>query len=171
MQTLDVISVNLWQILISLANLALLFLIVKKFLFKPVKKLLADRQAEIDHQYASANEAERQAHEHKDAWEQKLQGANAEADQIIQTATDTAKYRAAQIVEEANVKADGITRRAEAEAILTQQKAEESIKKEIIDVSAALAEKMLEREINTEDHRAMIDSFIDEIGETDGADQ
>ena len=44
MQTLDVISVNLWQILISLINLFLLFLILKKFLFKPVKKVLDQRQ-------------------------------------------------------------------------------------------------------------------------------
>ena len=33
MQTLDIISVNLWQMLASLANLVLLFLIVKKFLY------------------------------------------------------------------------------------------------------------------------------------------
>ena len=32
MPTLDVVSVNLWQILISLANLIIIFLIVKKFL-------------------------------------------------------------------------------------------------------------------------------------------
>jgi F0F1-type ATP synthase membrane subunit b/b' len=34
-----------------------------------------------------------------------------------------------------------------------------------VDVSAALAEKMLEREVNENDHRALIDSFIDKIGE------
>ena len=39
MQTLDVISVNLWQILASLLNLLILFLIVKHFLYKPVKTL------------------------------------------------------------------------------------------------------------------------------------
>ena len=47
MQSLDVISINIWHILISLCNLILLFLVVKKFLFKPVKNLLASRQAEL----------------------------------------------------------------------------------------------------------------------------
>ena len=47
-QSLDVISVNLWDILISLANLLILFILVKKFLFKPVKKVLEKRQSEID---------------------------------------------------------------------------------------------------------------------------
>ena len=40
-QSLDIISVNIWQILISLINLLLLFLIIKKFLFKPVQNMLA----------------------------------------------------------------------------------------------------------------------------------
>ena len=40
MQSLEVISVNIWHILISLCNLLILFLIVKRFLFKPVKKAL-----------------------------------------------------------------------------------------------------------------------------------
>ncbi len=33
MQSLDVISVNLWQILISLCNLLILYLILKQFLY------------------------------------------------------------------------------------------------------------------------------------------
>ena len=171
LQTLDVISINLWQILISLANLVILFLLVKKFLFKPVKELFAKRQAELDHQYAAADAAEQAAQEHKNAWEQKMQSANDEADAIIQEATDAAKYRAAQIVEEANAKAAGIQSRAEAEALLTQKQAEEGIKREIVEVSSAIAEKMLEREINEQDHRALIDAFLEEIGESNGADQ
>ena len=48
MQSLDVISVNIWQILISLCNLVILFLILKKFLFKPVQKVTQTRRAELD---------------------------------------------------------------------------------------------------------------------------
>ena len=171
MQSLDIISINLWHILISLANLIIIFLIVKKFLFKPVQELMAKRQAELDHQYAAADAAEQAAQKHKDAWERKLQTANDEANAILQEATDTAKYRAAQIVEEANAKAAGIQSRAEAEALLTQKQAEEGIKREIVEVSSAIAEKMLEREINEQDHRAVIDAFLEEIGESNGADQ
>ena len=48
MQFLDVISVNIWAILASLANLLLLTWILKRFLFKPVKKMIDERQKEID---------------------------------------------------------------------------------------------------------------------------
>ena len=43
-QTLEVISINLWLVLISLANLAILYAILKKFLYKPVKATMAARK-------------------------------------------------------------------------------------------------------------------------------
>ena len=171
MQTLDIISVNLWNILASLANLLLIFWIVKKFLFGPVRKVLDQRQADIDHRYAAADEAQRVANENRDAWEAKLKGAEDEANAIIKEATDTAKYRAEQIVSEAGNRADGMVAQAKSEAELERRRAVEGIKREIVDVSAALAEKMLEREVKAEDHRALIDSFIEKIGEDDEGDR
>ena len=57
------------------------------------------------------------------------------------------------------------------EAKLERKKATEGIKREIVDVSSAIAEKMLEREVNENDHRALIDSFIEKIGDGDERDQ
>ena len=54
---------------------------------------------------------------------------------------------------------------AKESAELEIKKAEKTIKDEIVDVSYALTEKLLEREINEKDHDNLIDSFIDEIGE------
>ena len=165
MQSLDIISVNFWQILISLVNLLLLFLAFKKFLYQPVKNILAKRQAEIDKDYAAAKDAQTVADENRRVWEEKMATANAEADEIIKTATEKAKRRSDTMVEEAREKADGIVRVAQSEAELERKKAVDDIKREIVEVSGTLAEKMLEREINTDDHRALIDSFIEEIGD------
>ena len=165
MQTLEIISVNLWQILISLANLLIIFLILKKFLFKPVKKVMDQRQAMVDDQFAAAAAAEEKANQDKAQWEQKLAAADAEADARIQAADDTARRHGDRIVADARDKAQGILRQAEAEAVLERQKAEAGIKQEIAAVGTQLAEKMLEREINPEDHRQMIESFLDEMGD------
>ena len=54
--SLDVISVNVWAIIASLCNLLLIAWIVKKFLFKPVKKIMDTRRAAIDADYAQAAE-------------------------------------------------------------------------------------------------------------------
>jgi F-type H+-transporting ATPase subunit b len=165
MQNLDVISVNLWQLLVSLVNLVLLFLIVKKFLYKPVKNMLETRQSNIEGQYAAADEAKKQALANRDAYEQKLAEAKNEADSIIQSAVSIAKAREKEIVASARTDAESIVRQAEEHAALEIRKAEGVIREEIVDVSTRLTEKLLEREINSEDHTKLIDSFIDEIGD------
>lgn len=165
MQSLDVISVNIWDILISLANLVILFLLVKKFLYAPVKKVMAERQEAIDAQLSSAEQAERTAIENRDLYAKKLAGAAAEADSIIHDATVSANRRGEKIVAEARDKAEQIVRQGEIEAAMEKKKAQESIRREITDVSAALTEKLLQREMNTGDHRGLIDDFLKRVGE------
>ena len=74
-----------------------------------------------------------------------------------------AEHRSNEIVAEAREKATELRRQAEADAILERKKAEDDMKREIADVSAQLTGKLLQREINEEDHRALIDSFLQEI--------
>ena len=143
MQTLEIISVNLWQILISLANLLLIFLILKKFLFAPVQKMLQKRQAQVDEQYAAAEAAEQKARQDQADWEDKLQGAQAQAEELLQRAADTAHGHSDRIMAEARQKADGIVRQAEAQADLERRRAEADIREQIVEVSTQLAEKML----------------------------
>jgi F-type H+-transporting ATPase subunit b len=164
-QTLDVISVNIWQILISLANLLLIFIILKTLLWKPVKKMMQQRQDMVDKQFADAAEAEAKANADKAQWAEKLATADDEAKARIDAADETARRHGERVVAEAKEKAQGIIRQAESEAQLERQKATASIRDEIADVSAELAQKMLEREINADDHRAMIASFLDEVGD------
>ena len=163
MQSLDVISINLWQIIISLLNLLILCYIIKKFLYKPVKNMLSKREAEINDLYKTANESVMRAESDEAYWKEKRENAQAEAQEIIEEATASAKNRGEKIVSEAKDKAEGILKRAQNDAELEMEKAQDSIKREIIDVSSALAEKMLGREINIEDHRNMIDSVIEDI--------
>ena len=166
-QTLEVISVNLWQILISLANLLLIFLILKKFLWKPVKKVMDERKAMVDKQFADAAAAQEQAEADKAQWAAKLATADDEAKARIAAADETARHHGERLVADAKDKADSILRMAEAEAVLERQKAQAGIKREIAAVSAELAEKLLEREVNTADHAKMIESFLDEVGDAE----
>jgi F-type H+-transporting ATPase subunit b len=165
MQTLGIISVNLWQILISLANLFIIFLILKKFLWKPVKKMMEQRQAMVDKQFADAAAAQAQADANQAQWAEKLAGADDEVNSRIAAADETARRHGDRIVAEAKDKAAGILRQAESEAQLERQKATASIKGEIASVSAELAEKLLEREVNPADHTRLIESFLDEVGD------
>ena len=163
MQFLDVISVNIWAIIASLANLLILTWIIKRFLYKPVKKMLDARRAAIDEDYAQAKAAREEAEESRLNYEAAMAAARQTSDQIIADASRTAEYRSNEIVAEARERASEIRRQAETDALLERKKAEDEMKHEIANVSAQLTGKLLQREINEEDHRKLIDSFLQDL--------
>lgn len=165
MQTLDVISVNIWQILISLANLLIMFLLLKKFLFKPVMIIFAQRQAEIEKQYSDADAAKQSAQEKEQEYGEKLAMADDEVDAILRDARERAGRIEEEIINDANAKAQAIKRRADADIAQEKKKAINEIKDEISSISIDIAESMIGREIKEEDHKELIDGFISGIGE------
>lgn len=166
MQNLDIISINIWQVVISLANLVILFLILRKFLFKPVKKIKEQRENEIELQYRKAEKAHQEAEKLKAGWEEKITTADQKADEIISEAVERANSRNEIMLYESREKADQIIRKAKADIERDRREARESIKKEIVDVSQAISEQIIRREINMDDHRELIDNAIDRLGET-----
>ena len=145
------------------ANLLLLTWIIKRFLFKPVKKMMDARRAAIDEDYAQAKAAREEAEESRLNYEAAMAAAKQTGDQIIADANRTAEYRSNEIVAQARDKASEIRRQAEQDALLERKKAEAEMKHEIANVSAQLTGKLLQREINEEDHRDLIDSFLNEL--------
>ena len=165
MGNLQIVSFNLWQVLISLANLTILYLGLKKFLYKPVKAVLENRKAAIAKEYADAEEARTSANAARDEYAAKLATAHTTADEIIHDATVVANRRGEKIVADAHLKADEIVRQGELEASMEKKKAMETIRQDITDVSAAMTEKLLGREMSAADHRSMIDEFLKGVGE------
>ena len=171
MQSLDIISINIWHIVIALCNLLILYLMLKKFLYKPVKKVLADRQAAIDSRYDEADKAKSEALASKAEWEERMAAADEEAAGIVSSAVESANRQSSAILSETKERADRMISRAQAEADAERRKAEDDIRERIADVSTAVAGKLLETEISAADHSDLIDSFISEIGDDDEGDE
>lgn len=165
MDNLGIVSLNIWQILISLTNLAILYTLLKKFLYKPVKAVLEGRKETIAKSYAEAEDARRTANAAREEYAAKLATANETAEGIIHDATVNANRRGEKIVAAAQQKAEEIVRQGEVEASLEKKKAMESIRRDITDVSAAMTEQLLQREMNENDHRRMIDEFLKGVGD------
>ena len=166
MPTLDVISVNIWSILISLCNLLILFFIIKKFLYKPVRKMLAERQAAVDKVYSEADEALRSAEQDRLTYSQKLEQADSECDALLKSCLLYTSPSPRDTLDAQSQAAD-IMRRANAEIELEKQKAADGIRRRIADISVNVAEKLLARSVDGSEHRRLIDSAIDEIGNED----
>ena len=57
-ETGEVFAIDLWKILFMLINLFLIYLILKRFLYKPVKKMFEMREQEVAETYQKADAAE-----------------------------------------------------------------------------------------------------------------
>ena len=163
MQSLEVISINFGQILISLLNLLLLFLILKRFLYAPVKSVVKDRQEMLKRQFDEAENVVSKAKINEEYWNGKIKNAQQEANSIIKNAMDNANQDSKEIISDAKKKARDIVTQAEINAKIERKKAENSIKKEIADASTILAEKIISREINEYEQKNLIDNFIKEM--------
>ena len=166
MQALDVISVNLWQILISLANLLIIFWVFKRFLFKPVQKMMNARQEQVDKIYSDAEQDRNDAVSMKQEYEARLATAREEADGLVRNAVQTAQRRSDAIVAEANSQASHLKQKAEEEIARDKKQMLLDVKGEISDIAVSIASKVVEREIKKEDHDRFVEEFIKNVGET-----
>lgn len=165
MQSLEIISINVWEILISLANLLILFVLFKKFLFKPVMNVLNARQEQVDKIYADAEEDRNSAVSMKQEYEARLSAAREEADGIVRNAVQSAQRRGDAIVEEASSHASHLKQKAEEEIAHEKQQMLLDVKSEISDIAVSIASKIVEREIQQKDHESFVDEFIRNVGE------
>ena len=100
----------------------------------------------------------------KKDYTESMANAKAEAAQITQNATRKATVRSEEILAEASRQATDMKKRAEQSIEMERKKAMNEIKDEIADLSIMIASKVVEKDINEDDHKRMIEEFIDKVG-------
>ena len=161
----SLIGVNFWTALCVLLNTLVIFFVAKHFLIVPVHKIITDRQKEIDDMYESADKAKSDAQAMKADYQQKLEAAQATAERLVKEAAVRGANREEEIVRQANAEASAILAKAAADAQLEKKKAVNDAKDEISEMAMAIAGKVVGRELNSADQSALVDHFIDELGD------
>lgn len=161
----SVVGVNPWTALFTFLNLMISFLILRKFLMKPVKKMIDDRQKEIDGLYEGADKARAEADALKAEYQLHLTEAKKERDEIIRAATSAAQAKEQDIIAEARQTAESIYKKAEADIAQEKKKALNEVKNEISGIAMDIASKVVEKEISEQDHKTLVEEFIGKIGE------
>lgn len=151
---------DLWSMVAIWLNTLILFLLVKKFLFKPVQNVLAQRDAEIKNMYNSARTAESDAKAMEKEYTQKLSDAKNEAGRIMQTAVKSASEKSDEIIAEAQTKANDIIEKAHSRIEQERKAAVQEIQSQVADMAVAIAQKVIEKEIDPKTHEKLVEDFI-----------
>ena len=159
------IGVNPFTLIFAWVNLIILYLFLKKLLFKPIKNMIDSRQKEIDDMYLDAETSVKDANGMKAEYEEKISRANDECDEILRSAVRRAQLREEEILKEADAKARLTMERAEEQIRLEKKNALNEVKDEISGMAIDIATAVLERDVNQKDHEQLIDDFIEKLGE------
>ena len=155
--------VNPLSLLFHLINLVILYIVFKIFLYKPLAKFMKARQERFM--------KEREA---LDADRAEVDAIKAKSDDIVRQARADAEGQVAQIMAQADRDAQSIREEAAKQAEVIIETAKQSAKEEkrrqldsmhdqVMELSVALASRILEREIKPEDHQKLMEEFLSEV--------
>lgn len=146
-------------------NTFVLFLILKKLLFEPVTAFMAEREKEIAEEIENAEEKNLEAEKLKEKYSSKIKDIENEGKQIIKEAKEIADEKASKIVANAREEEKEIRLKNQAELEREKAKAVNELKDEISNLTIQAASKVIGKNLKKEDHLALIDQFIDEVGD------
>ena len=161
----EFLNINFFTALFTFLNFLAVFFVLKHFLFKPVMKLIQDRQDEIDGMYADADKAKETAENLQAEYEQKLSVAAETSERIVKEAMARGQSKEEEIIRQANAEASAIMDKAAADIAQEKKKAVNDAKDEISGMAMAIAEKIVGRELNTQDQDKLFDEFLKELGD------
>lgn len=143
-------------------NLILFFVLIRAFLFKPIKKVLDKRQEMIDAQIETAENTKKIADELKMQHQSELDGVEEEKNQILTDARTSGKNEYNKIVDRARNDADRIRSEAKKAANLEVEKAKRAAKEEIAALAMETAAKVIGDSSSAEIDSRLYDEFLSE---------
>lgn len=150
------------NILWTIINLVFFFVLIRLFLFKPIKKVLDKRQELVDSQMENARKTNELADEKLADYESKIANVDAEAEQIVASAKNDAKSEYDKIISRAEDDAKQIKEEAKKQAEADAEAMRREAKEEIASVAIQVAEKIVGNSVDNKTNSDIFDEFLNE---------
>jgi F-type H+-transporting ATPase subunit b len=144
-------------------NFLILAAILTKFAYKPLMKVLKEREDQIAKSIESAEADELKAQELLKEYHDQLATARIQAQEIVDKAIKRAQEERAAHVKETKREIDQMRKAAQAEIVQERERAVAQLKGEVVALSMAAATKIIGSNIDTEANDRLIGEFIDKL--------
>ena len=162
----SLVAVEPVTLIAQICNLFLQLFLFKKFLYDKVVAILDQRREAADKQITEAESAKQEALTIKQTYEQNMLEAKQQAEDILSRANRTAAARTEEMIGEAKQEAARLKQKAASDIALEKKKAINDAKDEISGISMAIAEKVVERQLNEADQEKLVEQFIAQLGDS-----
>jgi F-type H+-transporting ATPase subunit b len=158
------LEINIPTFIFAAVNLLVLYLVMKKLLFKPVTEFMERRKKSISDSLERAAKEMAEAEAMKKEYDELLKSARKEAERIISSATAKAETEYDSIIKKAGVEADKIIASAKEEIEIERKKSLAGIRNEVAGLALVAASKVIEKNLDTESNRELVDKILNEEG-------
>jgi F-type H+-transporting ATPase subunit b len=156
-------AVDVPKLAFQVLNFLLLLYLLNRFLFKPVLKLLDEREARIKKGLEDAEAAARDRELAKAEREAALDEARKEAQAMVARANKIAEDSRAEILADAKAQADKAASRAREEITAEKDKAMAELRSTVADLALQAAGQLVRSEMDTPTQRRLVEDFLKEV--------
>jgi len=149
----------IWTIIVFLVLLGLL----AKFAWRPLLAALESRQESIRKSLDDAQQAKAELERLQRESAEIIRQAHVNAESIIAKGRSDAERLGEEMRQKAREEANGIVKNAERQIQIETRRAMQEIRSEAVDISVAIASKLLERHVSKEDNARLIDDTLKQI--------
>ena len=154
-----------YWVLVTIVQFAILYFLLRKFLWTPVTRMLTDRAAKIREGLELVASAQRDREEMKREVESLLTEARREAAALAERSTQATEAAGALLRAEAKAEADRIRERGRADAAQLHDQALAQLRTEVAGLVIAAASRILGAEIDPARHKTLIERSLAEAGD------
>ncbi len=154
------LNISIMNIVYTAINLLILYVVFRLFLFKKVDTILHERRNEIDHATDEAHKKEKEAEELKESYNQKLQQADKECDELIAKSKKEGYDEYDRIIKDAKDKAEQIIVEAKHNAQIEAQREKDAYVSELTDLVVHAANKIAVSKHDEESDKELYNKFI-----------
>lgn len=158
---MDAVGINWPGLLTQLISFLILFLLLKKFLYRPVIKMLEDRAEKIKTSLEVADKIKQEAEQTTAANESLMLKAREESQALISESREQAKKIKESELEKSKLQIEIERKRALDEIRSEEDKIINNIRSEFSGLAISAAEKIIEREVNENNHKEIIQLFLE----------
>ena len=152
----------------TLVSFFILLVLLKKVAFPPILKGMKKREETINQQLDDAQKTKKEAETLLDDYKRQLADARSEAQKIINEGKGLGESIRKEVIQKAQEESNQIVKRAQEEIELQKQKALMELQEKIADLSVMAASKVINKSLNLEDHRRLVEDYISKVGELYG---
>jgi len=156
------------ELIVGLIAFAIVFFAIVKFVMPQLRKVLAERESQIQGNLEKADEAKRTAETELAEYRAQVAGAREEADRIIEEGRKTAEQLRRDIQAKAEEEAEATVVRAQEEIRAERDRAFEDLRAQVGEIAVLLAGKVVEKELDPAAHERLIDEYIDQVASGNG---